>query len=44
MADKKKMSPKDKKLAAMTPPKNKITRGDVIKGAKMKKSPKGGKK
>lgn len=39
----KKMSPKDKKLAAMTPPKNKITRGDVIKGAKMK-AKKSGKK
>jgi hypothetical protein len=36
MADKK-MSPKNKKLAAMTPPYNKVTRGDVIKGAQMKK-------
>ena len=44
MAEKKKMSPKDKKLAAMTPPKNKITRGDVIKGAKMKKGQKSGRK
>lgn len=37
MAEKKKMSPKDKKLAALTHPKGKITRGDVIKGAQMKK-------
>lgn len=44
MADKKKMSPKDKKLASMTPPKNKITRGDVIKGAKMKKGTSRGRK
>ena len=33
MADKK-MSAKQKKLAAMTPPRNKITRGDVIAGRK----------
>lgn len=32
------MSPKDKKLAAMSGDKSKITRGDVIKGAQMKKS------
>lgn len=31
------MSPKSKKLAALTPPYNKVTRGDVIKGATMKK-------
>jgi len=30
----KKLSPKQKKLAAMTPPRNKITRGDVIAGRK----------
>jgi len=30
----KSMSPKQKKLAAMTPPRNKITRGDVIAGRK----------
>ena len=33
----KKMSPKDKKLAAKYPPKDKITRGDVITAAKEKK-------
>ena len=33
----KKMSPKQKKLAAMYPPKNKITRGDFIAAAKKKK-------
>jgi hypothetical protein len=33
----KKMSPKDKKLAAKYPPKDKITRGDVITAAKQKK-------
>ena len=37
----KKMTPRQKKLAAMTPPRNKITRGDVItaarKNAKRKK-------
>ena len=29
----KKLSPKQKKLASLTPPYNKITRGDIIKGA-----------
>jgi|TARA_B100001939_G_scaffold113840_1_gene98400 hypothetical protein len=38
---KKKLTPKQKKLASLTPPYNKITRGDIIKGATMKK---GGKK
>jgi hypothetical protein len=38
---KKKLTPKQKKLASLTPPFNKITRGDIIKGATMKK---GGKK
>jgi hypothetical protein len=33
----KKMSPKDKKLAAKYPPKDKITRGDIITAAKEKK-------
>lgn len=33
----KEMSPKAKKLASLTPPYNKVTRGDVIKGATMKK-------
>ena len=32
----KKMTPRQKKLAAMKAPKNKITRGDVITAAKMK--------
>jgi hypothetical protein len=32
------MTPKDKKLAAMSGDKGKITRGDVIKGAQMKMS------
>ena len=31
-----KMSAKNKKLAAMYPPKDKVTRGDVITAAKMK--------
>ena len=31
---KKQMTPREKKLAAMTPPRDKITRGDVIAGAK----------
>ena len=30
------MSAKNKKLAAMYPPKDKVTRGDVITAAKMK--------
>ena len=33
---KKKMTPAQKKLAAMRKPKNKITRGDVIAAAKKK--------
>jgi len=33
----KKMTPKQMKLAAMSGDKNKITRGDVITAAKMKK-------
>jgi hypothetical protein len=37
-SDGKAMSPKEKKLAAMSGDKGKITRGDVIKGAQMKKS------
>ena len=35
-AKKKKLTPRQKKLAAMTPPRNKITRGDVITAAKKK--------
>ena len=34
---KKKMTPKQKKLASFAPPRNKITRGDIITAAKMKK-------
>jgi hypothetical protein len=33
---KKAMTPRQKKLAAMKAPKNKITRGDMITAAKMK--------
>ena len=33
-AKKKPMTARQKRLAAMTPPKDKITRGDVIAGAK----------
>ena len=33
-AKKKPMTPGQKRLAAMTPPRDKITRGDVIAGAK----------
>tara|TARA_R100000700_G_C3078287_1_gene85201 strand:+ start:203 stop:337 length:135 start_codon:yes stop_codon:yes gene_type:complete len=36
LAKKKKLTPRQKKLAAMTPPRNKITRGDVITAAKKK--------
>ena len=34
---KKKLTPKQKKLASLAPPFNIITRGDIIKGATMKK-------
>tara|TARA_R100000388_G_scaffold31122_1_gene24368 strand:- start:415 stop:531 length:117 start_codon:yes stop_codon:yes gene_type:complete len=37
---KKKMTPKQKRLASLAPPRNKITRADIIAGAKKK----GGKK
>ena len=37
---KKKLTPKQKKLASLTPPYNKITRGDIIKGATMRKGKK----
>ena len=36
----KKLTPKQKKLAAMTPPRNKITRGDIIAIAKKNKGKK----
>ena len=36
-AKKKPMTPRQKRLAAMTPPRDKITRGDVIAGAKKSK-------
>lgn len=36
----KKMTPKQQKLAAMSGDKGKITRGDVIKAAQMKKAKK----
>ena len=36
----KKLTPKQKKLASLSPPFNKITRGDIIKGATMKKGKK----
>jgi|TARA_Y100000114_G_scaffold25511_1_gene21190 hypothetical protein len=37
---KKKMTPKQKRLAALAPPRNKITKADIIVGAKKR----GGKK
>ena len=40
---KKKLTPKQKKLASLTPPFNKITRGDIIKGATMRKKKNGSK-
>jgi hypothetical protein len=42
MATKKAVAPKNKQLAAMYGDKNKITRGDVITAAKMKKGKKNG--
>jgi hypothetical protein len=39
---KKEMTPKQKKLAAMSGDKGKITRGDVIKAAQMNQMKKGG--
>ena len=36
----KKLSPKQKKLASLTPPYNKITRGDIFKGATKNKGKK----
>jgi len=40
---KKKLTPKQKKLASLTAPFNKITRGDIIKGATMRKKKNGSK-
>ena len=36
----KKLTPRQRKLAAMTPPRNKITRGDIIAAVKKKKKKK----
>lgn len=40
MAAKKRLTPKQKRLAALAPPRNRITKADVITGAKKRRGKK----